>query len=107
MHQSEGALAVGLVLALVDVLHDQHVVLNLQSVSVKLLAAHIANADVNVCTARRVRDAANQLWLTIKEDKLDFSLHVVESDTAHSTPMTDVLLREIDGGEWVGKARPD
>ena len=52
VHESEGTLAVGLVLSLIDVLHDQHVVLYLQSVSVELLAAHIANADVNVCTAR-------------------------------------------------------
>lgn len=66
MHQSEGALTVGLVLALVDVLHDQHVVFNLQSFSVELLAAHITNADVNVCAVRRVRDAAYQLWLAIK-----------------------------------------
>ena len=50
VHEGEGTLAVSLVLALVDVLHDQHVVLNLQSVSVELLAAHITNADVNVCT---------------------------------------------------------
>ena len=52
VHESKGTLAVGLVLSLIDVLHDQHVVLYLQSVSIKLLTAHITNADVNVCTAR-------------------------------------------------------
>ena len=107
MHEGKGTLAVSLVLALVDVLNDQHVVLYLQSVSVELLAAHITNADVNVCTARRVRYAAYQFWLAIKEDELDLTLHVVESDAAHSTPVTDVLLREIDGSERVSKARPD
>ena len=107
MHHGVGALAVGLVLSLVDVFHDQNIIYDLQSVSVELLATHWANADVNVCAARRVRDAADQLRLAIEEDELDLSLHVVESDAAHSTPMTDVLLREIDGGERVSKARPD
>ena len=54
-----------------------------------------------------MRDTADQLRLAIEEDELDLSLHVVESDAAHSTPMTDVLLREVDGGERVSKARPD
>ena len=59
---------VTLVLSLIDVLDNQHIVLDLQSCSIEFLATHVPNANVNALSISRVRDASDQLWLTVEQD---------------------------------------
>ena len=105
--QSDRTFAVALVLSLIDIFDDEHVVLDLERVSVKLLAAHVADTHVDVVAALRVRDASDELRLAVEEDKFDAALDVVESDAAHGATMADVAFRDVDRGQWVGKPRSD
>ena len=49
--QSDRTFAVALVLSLIDIFDDEHVVFDLERVSVELLAADVADADVDVVAA--------------------------------------------------------
>ena len=60
--------------------------------SVKFLATNVANAYVNIVTADRMGDASDEFRLTVEKDELDSTLDVIEGDSAHSAPMTHVLL---------------
>ena len=93
MQKCYRALAIAFVLSLVHILNDQNIVLYLKGVSVKLLTANVADADVDVVAAGWVGYAANELRLAIEEYELNSALDVIECNAAHGTPMTHILLR--------------
>ena len=92
VEQCNRALAVAFVLPLIHILNDQDIVLDLKGLSVKFLTADISDTDVNVVTASWVGNTPDELGLAVKEDELDPALDVVEGDSAHSAPVTHVLL---------------
>ena len=80
-------------LSLVDVLDNQYVVFDLERVGIQLLATNVADANIDVITALRVRNTANQLRLAIEKYELDAALDVKEGDATHCTAMADVPRR--------------
>ena len=94
-------------LPLVNIFDDQHVVLNMESASVKFLAAYISNANVDVITASRVGDSSDQLRLAVEKDELNPSLNIVECYSAHGATMAHVLLRQVNRCQRIGEAGSD
>ena len=80
-------------LSLVDVLDDQYVVFNLERVGIEFLAANVADANIDIVAALRVRNTANQLRLAIEKNEFDAALDVKEGDAAHCTAVADVPRR--------------
>ena len=94
-------------LSFIDIFDDQDVVLHLEGVSVELLAADVANADVDIVAALRVRDTSDKLGLAVEEHKFDATLDIVEGDAAHGATMADVSFGDVNRSQWVRKPRSD
>ena len=78
-------------LTLVCIFDDQYVVLHLKGACIELLAADIADTDVEIGAILRVRYPSNQLGLAVEEDQLHLPLDIVEGNPSHCAAVADIL----------------
>ena len=91
-------------ISILDIFNNLYVVNNLQIISSQSLAAEIANAHKNVLSLLRMRDSSDQFRLTITQCYVFLFLHIIESDSAHSTAMANIPPGEIETGDGIGEA---
>ena len=104
-HESEGPLALGLVRALINIVHYEHIIFNGECLRVELLAAHIPDAYIDVVTVSAVGNSTDELRLTVIENQRDVLLHVEEGDPTHRASVAHVPIGQVDCGNGIGKAR--